>query len=158
MTVPGREWLIVRAGTRVCALPVADVLETMRPLPVAPLAGAPPGVLGSAVVRGEALPVIHAGVLIGEERSHTGRFVTLRIAQRRVALAVDAVVGLRRFDVQASSHIPPLLAGALGDAVTALRVADEDLMLVLDGARLVPPDVWDALDTHHARSTHGNAG
>jgi purine-binding chemotaxis protein CheW len=140
------EWLIVRAGTRRCALALADVVEIMRPQPITALPGLPASVLGSAVVRGDAVPVVHAASLLGEAVSDPLRLVTLRVADRYVALAVDDVIGLRRTDATQEAVMPPLLAGAAQHAVSALRVADSALVLVLDGMRLVPPDVWATLD------------
>ncbi len=140
------EWLVVRAGSRHCALPLADVTETMRPQPVASLPGLPPAVLGSATIRGRVVPVVHAAALLGENATPPMRFVTLKIDQRCVALAVDDVIGLRRTTMQLEVAMPPLLAGAADHAVQALGIVDRELLLVLEGSRLVPPDVWAALD------------
>lgn len=140
------DWLIVRAGTRRCAIALADVSETMRPQPITALPGVPPSVLGSAVVRGGVVPVVHAGVLLGEGPTPPTRFVTIKVERRAVALAVDDVIGLRHTTSAVEAEMPPLLAGAEAHAVSALGVADHELLLVLDGIRLVPQDVWAALE------------
>src|SRR5215468_8425951 len=98
--------LAVRAGARMLALPIESVVETMRPLPVEPLAGAPSFVLGLAVIRGAAIPVVDVA---GET---PGRFVTLRLGARRIALAVEAVLGLAALEPATLSGLPPLLDGA----------------------------------------------
>jgi hypothetical protein len=51
-------WLISRVQSRLCALALESVLETMRPLPIEPLAGVPEFVRGLPVIRGTPLPVI----------------------------------------------------------------------------------------------------
>jgi purine-binding chemotaxis protein CheW len=38
--------LVCRVATRICALPVGVVIETLRPLPLEPIAGAPAFVTG----------------------------------------------------------------------------------------------------------------
>ena len=43
--------LICRVGDLLCAVPLALVGETMRPLPVEPLAGVPSYVRGVAIIR-----------------------------------------------------------------------------------------------------------
>ena len=57
--------LIFRVLDRLCALSLGHVVETMRPLPIEPLAAAPHFVLGLATIRGSQVPVVDAGRLIG---------------------------------------------------------------------------------------------
>ncbi len=152
----GTGWLIVRAGSRACAIALDAVIETMRPLPVVPMPGTPPSVLGSAVIRGAAVPVVHAATLFGEAHVRPARFVTLRVAGRCVALAVDDVIGFRNADAMKQAAMPPLLSQASEHAVAALTVSDDELVLVLEGMRLVPPDVWTALERQDARNLRAN--
>ncbi|MFL5302954.1 MAG: chemotaxis protein CheW, partial [Anaeromyxobacteraceae bacterium] len=64
MTGPSRpNVLLVRAGSRLCALPLACVVETLRPLHTSPLAGTPACVSGVAVVRGAPTPVVDLDAL-----------------------------------------------------------------------------------------------
>jgi hypothetical protein len=65
--------------------------------------------------------------------------VTLRVAERTVALAVDEVVGVRR--IRASDHLPPLLDGA-SDVVRSIETADAGLLWVLQSAMMIPDDAW----------------
>jgi purine-binding chemotaxis protein CheW len=44
--------LLFRSGGRLCALRLESVRETTRPLPIEPIAGTPPFVLGISVMRG----------------------------------------------------------------------------------------------------------
>jgi purine-binding chemotaxis protein CheW len=57
-------FLLCRIGSSIGALALKDVRETMRPLPIEPLAGTPPFVLGLAIVRGFPTPVIDAARLL----------------------------------------------------------------------------------------------
>lgn len=141
--------LVTRIGGLACALPVAHVVETMRPLPVEPLAT--PGdralalVDGLAMIRGAPVPVVDARKLLGVSGAAATRFVVVRAAQRRIALVVDAVLEVRRIDVDALPGLPPLLSGAR-DVVSALGALDAELLVVLDSARVLPEDGWRALE------------
>jgi purine-binding chemotaxis protein CheW len=136
--------LVVRAGARLCALAVAHVVETLRPLPVTPLRGVPACVRGVAVVRGQAVPVVDLAALLdgGPGRAAT-RWVLLRCGTRTAALAVEAVVGVRSLD-EAIAAVAPLLAEAGGGAVEKLGSLDGELLVVLRAARLVPEEAWSA--------------
>lgn len=143
--------LICRVRARQCALPLGPVRETLRPLPVEPVAGAPPFVLGLCVIRGAAVPVVDAAQLLGQALQgdapagtapavHAARFVTLEVEQRQVALAVDAVLGVRPVPAATLQALPPLLQQAAGDVVAAIGQLDAQLLLVLRSARLLPQD------------------
>jgi purine-binding chemotaxis protein CheW len=118
----------------------------MRPLAVAPLAGVPAFVRGLSVIRGRPVPVVDLGALLSSsEPSKPTRFVTLRLDVRRVALAVEAVLGIQELPGTLSS-LPPLLAEASAEAVSAVGTLDAELILVLEAGRLVPDTVWTGLD------------
>ena len=140
--------LLVRAGGRVCALPLAAVVETMRPLRVEPLAGAPDFVLGLAIVRGAPVPVVDLGACLSGERGPAGltRFVTLRLGERRVSVALEAVIGVRSLDRAALEGAPALLGDGRSGAIAAIGRLDRELLLVLDAARILPPAAWDAVE------------
>jgi len=139
---PSENVLLVRAGARICALPLAHVAETMRRLPVARLVGMPAFVEGAAVVRGETVPVIDLGALLGGAATRVApRFVLIRAGARRAVISVDEVVGLAPLP---PAHGVPLLSGAAGGAVEALGARDRRVLAVLDASRLVPEDVWQA--------------
>lgn len=140
--------LLCRVGSRLCALPLAEVAETMRPMPVAPLAGAPGFVLGVAIIRGAAVPVVDTAALLGDGDAQATRLVTLRVDGRQVALMVDEVLGVRAMAHESLRDLPPLLRGAPVEAVSAIGALDSELLLVLESARMVPEDVWSALEAH----------
>jgi purine-binding chemotaxis protein CheW len=145
--------LLVRAGARVCALRLADVIETLRPLPVAPLAGTPAFVRGVAVVRGAPIPVIDLDALLGGAAARPPtRFVVVRVGERRAALAVEEVVGIVALGDGGAEPRSPLLEGAAAGALEELRSRDDALVVVLAAARLVGDDVWRAMGAPRAEA------
>jgi purine-binding chemotaxis protein CheW len=137
--------LLFRAGAHLCAIPIAEVVEIMRPLPLERLASQPDFLLGLAVIRGASVPVVDAGALLGGEAAPhpPRRFLRLRIGARSVALAVDAVVGVRSLTAKVLGVLPPLLGEAGRDLIAALGAADGEFLLVLQTARLAA-DIGDA--------------
>jgi purine-binding chemotaxis protein CheW len=112
------------------------VREVMRRCPVERVATAPRFTLGVAVIRGENVPVVDAGVLLTGQACGGDRFVVLRVAERRVALAVDEVVGARHVEAGELAGLPPLLSGA-AELVRAMGVLDGRLLEVLESGRLI---------------------
>jgi purine-binding chemotaxis protein CheW len=144
-TEPGAS-LVCRVATRICALPVAAVIETMRPLPVEPIAGAPAFVIGLAIIRGEPVPVVDAARLLGAAPGRASRFVTLRTAPRPIALAVDEVLGVHRLAAEQLIALPALAGEIAGEVIAAIGALDARLVVVLEAARLVPPAVFELVE------------
>jgi purine-binding chemotaxis protein CheW len=142
--------LVCRVHARLCAIPLASVIETLRPLPIEPLAGAPAFVCGVSIIRGEPLPVVDGGLLLGAGQARATRLVTLRVGARAVALAVDAVLGVRSFERAELGELPPLLREAAADTVSTLANLDQELLMVLEGGRLVPEDVFASVEREKA--------
>ncbi|MCI0622086.1 MAG: chemotaxis protein CheW [Acidobacteria bacterium] len=132
--------------TRLCALPLEHVVETMRPLPTKPVAGAPHFVRGLAIIRGVPTPVVDAARLFSTEESQPLRFVTVRAGDRRVAVAFDSVLGVRPIPAGSLHELPLLLRDARAELISAIGALDGELLLVLRSARLVPEDVWNGLE------------
>ena len=126
--------LLCRVHTRLCTLPISQVIETMRPLPIEPMQGAPAFVCGVAIIRGQPVPVLDTAQLLGTEASPPERFVTLRVGDRQVALAVSQVVGIRAIPEAALHALPPLLQET--QVVDSIGALDAELLLVLNQARL----------------------
>ncbi len=127
--------LICRVGRRSCALPIDAVIETMRPLPIEPMADAHPSVLGVSVIRAKPTVVVDLARLLEADAGTPARFVTIRTGPRTVALAVEEVVDVRTIEPAALQALPPLLAG--GHAVVAsLGATDRELLVVLEASRL----------------------
>jgi purine-binding chemotaxis protein CheW len=120
---------VVRVGERHCALPIDIVRETMRPLPIEAVAGAPAFLRGSALIRGAATSVIDLGTLLDGAPGTLGRVVTLR-CDRALALAVDDVRGV--LEVEAGA---PMLSAA---TLSALAVIDLQLPVLLARGTTLP--------------------
>lgn len=152
------DFLVCHSGRCAFALPLLHVVETMRPLPIEPLADTPPFVLGVALIRGSVTPIIDVAQLIGTAgHAAPARFVTLDIAGRQVALAVERVTGVRTLPRLLLEDPPPLLQHADAGAVAAISALDAELLIVLRSARLVPDSLWSAVDAYaggeHATDT-----
>src|SRR5258708_38332947 len=104
--------LIVAVQLRACALPLMYVIETMRPQPIEPIISTLSFVRGLSVIRGAPTPVVDLGALLGTPARAADRFVTLRVGDRRVALSVGAVLGIRELDASTLPRLPPLLKNA----------------------------------------------
>jgi purine-binding chemotaxis protein CheW len=139
--------LIVVAGARACAIPLDHVAETMRPLPIEPIAGTPGFVRGVSVIRGSPTPVVDLKALLenGENSASYGRFVTIEVGERRVAIAVDGVVGLANLDSAQLAELPPILGDSAASLIEAIGTRDASLLVVLRAARIVPDEVWTIL-------------
>ena len=135
--------LAVTAGTRACAIPLQFVLETMRPLAVAAVSGAPSFVQGLSIIRGEPLPVIDIAALLGEsEGAVVGRFVTVQTGDRRVAFALTSVTGIIELDADSLVTLPSLLHSAETALIEAIAQRDTSLLMVLRATHLVSNEVW----------------
>ncbi len=139
--------LLFRVASRLCALPLMHVVETMRPLPIESLAGAPVGVKGLALIRGAPMPVVSLSALLEGGDEDPTRFVTVRTGASHVALAVSDVLGVHRIAAASLRDIPPLLRDADNNALSAIGTADTELLLVLNMARLVPDGLWATLNS-----------
>jgi purine-binding chemotaxis protein CheW len=140
--------VLVRAGSWLCALPIGAVAETMRPQPVQVIAGLPEFLRGVAVIRGVPTPVVDLASLLGQEGtpSDASRFVTLKVAERRIALAVGSVVGVRLVDSSTLSDVPPLLRVTSEHVVSAIATLDGELLVFLQSARLLSEETWAAIE------------
>lgn len=86
---------MVRVAGRSLALPVAHVVETMRPLPIAP-DGDDPALPGVAMIRGAACQIVALAPWLDLPGTpEAPRFVVVRTPDAALALLVDAVVAVR---------------------------------------------------------------
>ena len=140
----GQFALICRVREWLCALPLSQVVETMRPLPIETLASMPDFVRGLARARGKPLPVVDLGAMLGASApARASRFVMVRVEERRVLLAVEEVLGVRELEPAEAEDLPPLLGAGTESVVASVGVLDAALLVVLRGARLVPPSTLD---------------
>jgi purine-binding chemotaxis protein CheW len=84
-------------------------------------------------------------VVLGAPSNAFERIVTLRLGDRQVALAVNAVLGIRDLDLSAIQELPPLLGGTSTDLLEALGTLDEQFLMVLRAGWELPDEVWAAL-------------
>jgi purine-binding chemotaxis protein CheW len=127
-------------------LPLAYVREIMRALPVDPVPAMPDFLLGLALIRGAAVPVLDCARLVDAGvPGQVARFVTLAVGERQLALAVDSVIGVRTLPVTALGEVAPLLDGTDAGLVQAIATLDAELLMVLCASRMVPESMWDAL-------------
>jgi purine-binding chemotaxis protein CheW len=135
--------LLVSADSRLCALPLAYVNETMRPQPCHPIPDVPAFVLGVSTIRGIATPVADLGLLLGGRALEApSRLVTLRLDDSRtVALLADGVRGVE--SIEARGILPPLIRDTA--VIQELGRLDAELLTVLDCGRLLTDEQWQAL-------------
>lgn len=129
------------------AIPLDQVVETLRPLPVEELAGMPDWVCGIAVIRGAPVPVVNLGAIFADSpASEDSRWVTVRVGERTVALSVRRVVAIAEMASGQLESLPPLLQQGRADAIEAIGNLDRELLLTLNLARLLPDSLWPGLD------------
>ena len=141
----GGSSLVFRAGPLLCALRLDDVIETMRPLPTRPLAGAPAFVRGICVMRGVPTPVVDVARLLGGEQAEVSRFVAVRTERGPVAFATGEVLGIRAVTSgDAVTGHAALLSGtgAAGPLVAGIGTLHAEPLMLLQSMRVVPDEVW----------------
>ncbi len=137
--------LVFRARDRACAMPIAAVDETMRPWRIDPMPRSHPAAVGVARVRGLPTPVVDVGLLLGSRLPPAfTRLVILRLRNRRAALAVESVLGIRWLHPGQLQPLPPLLQPDGDELVAELGALDEELLLLLQAGRLLPDELWTA--------------
>lgn len=129
--------LVFGVGDLLCALPLRDVVETIRPLPVQPLAGTADILLGVSVIRGQAVPVVDTARLLGAGVERPHRFVTTRSDRGTLAFATGPVRGVLPVEPDERRPPPPMLAAAASSLVVAVGVLDSRPLLFLRGAGLM---------------------
>jgi purine-binding chemotaxis protein CheW len=146
----GSRVLIVEVRTGACALPLMHVIETTRPLPIEPIACGLSFVRGVSIIRGAPTPVVDLGALLGTSDGAPGRFVTLRLGDRQVALSVNAVLAVRELDTLTIQKLPQLLDGASKDVIEAIGTLDEQMLIVLQAGWQLPDALWHAVAAREA--------
>jgi purine-binding chemotaxis protein CheW len=144
----GQEQLLLRCRSWLCSLPLSEVIETMRVLPLQPVAGAPPFVRGLSLVRGELVPVVELAALLGTGGPRGARLVIVKAGPdggRRLALEVDEVLRVVKLALGSEAGVAPLLSAALPAQVAALAALDGAALAVLSSASLLSEETWAAL-------------
>ena len=100
------------------ALPIGDVRETLPVQPITRVFLTPPCLAGVFSLRGEIVPVIDLGVLLGLPRTEIGdesRIVVVEHEEGTAGIVVDRLRDLRTIDVPLEPP-PPNLPGDRGAA------------------------------------------
>jgi purine-binding chemotaxis protein CheW len=140
-TAAGALSLVFRAGQLLCALRLDEVIETMRPLAVRPLAGTPAFVRGVTIMRGVPTPVVDVARLLGGEQAEVARFVAVRTERGPVAFATGTVLGIRPATADTGARHATLI-GSSGALVAGVGTLDAEPLLLLQSMRVVPDEVW----------------
>jgi purine-binding chemotaxis protein CheW len=147
---PRRSWLLCRSGAHLFGLPLATVIETMRPLPIKAVAGAPTYVRGMTIVRGAPAPVVDLGCLLGGQATQFERLITVATGTRTIALGVETVLGIRSIGPEQLGELHPLLSAAASETIAAVGRLDAELLFCLGAARILPDDLFDRLGAEEA--------
>jgi purine-binding chemotaxis protein CheW len=140
------DWLLCHAGSSHYALPLGNVVEIMRVLPIEPIADAPLYVLGLSIIRGTPALVIDVALMCGGHTAPFHQFITTTAGRQIVALAVNRVLGVR--SIKAGAPLPPLLREAASGLVSTIGRLDAELLLFLSKARIVPDELLDRFNSH----------
>jgi purine-binding chemotaxis protein CheW len=104
--------LVFKASGQKFALPLADIVEIIRPAVTARVPLSPPELVGIANFRGAAVPIVSASALLGsgqESQSATSRIVMVR-RKSIVGLMVDEVLSLSKTSDVGRMDLDGLLA------------------------------------------------
>ncbi|MGX6606335.1 chemotaxis protein CheW [Micromonosporaceae bacterium Da 78-11] len=136
--------VVFRAGALLCALPLDEVIETMRPLETRPLAGTPTYVRGISVLRGIPTPVIDVARLLGGAQAEVRRFIAVRTERGPVALATGPVLGIQDTAADIDRGHPALLGSGSNRFIAGVATIGTEPLLLLQSMRAVPDVVWEA--------------
>jgi purine-binding chemotaxis protein CheW len=119
------------------AVPVEHVLEAAKLGEVRAVPGARPELLGIRSVRGQILPVVDLGRMLGVSRTAPpGRLLVTEARGFRVGLAIDEVTGIGELpDLDDNNGPGPLLGVALSDGELVGVVDVPRMFESLDGTR-----------------------
>lgn len=123
-------YLLVGLAEERYALAVEDVLEVAYTPGPSPLPGAPPAVLGLQNIRGDVVPLLDLGVLLGGGASQArGAIVMVEHDGRRAALSVDELVGVGSLEEQTDSSESAPLRSSVLHAGSLIGVFDTGALL-----------------------------
>lgn len=138
--------LSLRSSTTICAIPIKDISEVMRPLPLNVIPDSPIFLLGISVIRGHSIPIVDFGTLVGLNKSKPPeKYVVLKVESRKVALAVENVMGIKKLSRGFMDQLPPLFQNVHPDIITQIGILDEEFLIVIRASKLIPIEVWDKI-------------
>ncbi len=149
--------VLVEEEQDLLAIPLQDVHEVLRPLPVTRLPDLPSFVVGASLVRGSATPVLSLAALLGRQGVREERWVLLRFPEGAAALAVQNVLGVKNIPAAAFRDANSLGSALRGKVVQSIAAFDGRLLVFLDSAKLLPPSFRAAVEDS-LRSVQGIIG
>jgi purine-binding chemotaxis protein CheW len=118
-------YLLVALGPERYALPADNVLEVGRLADATAVPGAPAGVVGLTNIRGQVVPLLDLGALVGVETTRSAdAMVLVDDGDRQACLAVDALLDVDALDESSGQ--------AEAGPVRASVLVDDALVGVLD--------------------------
>jgi purine-binding chemotaxis protein CheW len=107
------------------ALPVEQVLEVADLGEISPVPGAPPEILGVRNLRGQVLPVLALGAMLGLDAGEPSRVVVAESGELRAGLLVDDVLDVEELPPSTEQVESAYVIGAClveGELIGALDV------------------------------------
>lgn len=123
-------YLLVGLGEERYALPVEDVLEVAYAPEPSPLPGGPPAVLGLQNVRGDVVPLLDLGVLLGGRATGVrAAMVLIQHGGRRAALSVETLLDVAALEEQVDRAESAPLRSSVLHAGSLIGVFDTGALL-----------------------------
>lgn len=119
------------------------VQEVMRPLEVTPVPLATPSVVGLINLRGQIVTAVEMRRRLGlPERpaDQEPMNVVMRTDDGAVSLVVDDIGDVIEVTVDAFERVPDTLQGEARSLISGVYKLNDQLLLILDGARLALPE------------------
>jgi purine-binding chemotaxis protein CheW len=138
--VPVREFLTFRLGEEDYAIDILQVQEIRMLEAVTKLPGTPEYMKGVINLRGLIAPVIDLRVKFGLASAECGPFtvlIVLRIAQRLVAVVVDAVADVVALSQDEIKPAPQFISAVNLEYVIGLGTPGGHMLILLDIERLI---------------------
>ncbi|HEL4164758.1 TPA: purine-binding chemotaxis protein CheW [Stenotrophomonas maltophilia] len=134
-------WLGLRCGTQAYALELLKVQEVVLPVPLLPLRGTAPAMLGIMNLRGQVVPVmdlgLHLGAAAAEDDSQT-RIVVLEEDGETIGLRVSAVEDVANLtDSQIEPPDTARICQISNDLFRGVARVSQRPMILLDATRLL---------------------
>ena len=134
-------WLRLRCGTQAYALELLKVQEVVLPVPLLPLRGTAPAMLGIMNLRGQVVPVmdlgIHLGAATGEDDAQT-RIVVLEENGETLGLRVSAVEDVANLtDSQIEPPDTARICQISNELFRGVARISQRPMILLDATRLL---------------------
>ena len=120
-------------------MPIGDVRETLPILPITRVVLTPSCLAGVFSLRGDIVPAIDLGVLIGLRRTEVGddsRIVVVDHEGATIGIVVDRLRELRTLD-QPLEPPPPNLAAEISQMLAGVAVTSSGIVRVLDAHSII---------------------